>query len=48
MMKCEIRYKRGTQVQTLSFSGTEERSLFRLEAAALTAALAEEEDGTCA
>ena len=45
-MKCEIRYKRGAVVETLSFSGTEERSLFRLEAAALTAALAEEEDGT--
>ena len=44
-MKCEIRYKRGTQVQTLALSGTEERSQFRLEAAAMTIALAQEENG---
>ena len=44
-MKCEIRYKRGTQVQTLTLSGTEERSHFRMEAAAMTAALAREENG---
>ena len=44
-MKCEIRYKRGTKVETLTLSGTEERSQFRLEAAAMTAALAQEESG---
>lgn len=44
-MKCEIRYKRGARVETLTLSGTEERSQFRLEAAAMTAALAQEESG---
>ena len=38
-MRCEIRYKRGSQVETLAFSGSEERKLFRMEAAALTASL---------
>ena len=44
-MKCVIRYKRGAQIETLSLSGTEERSQFRLDAAAMTVALAQEETG---
>ena len=43
-MKCIIRYKRGTQVETLAFAGTEERKLFSMDAPALTAALAKDED----
>ncbi|MBQ9045330.1 MAG: alpha-galactosidase [Oscillospiraceae bacterium] len=44
-MKCEIRYRRGGQAETLAFSGAATRGELRMETAALTAVLETDEKG---